>query len=254
MFRALRIFVLVLILIGVAWATWSTKVRSTSWENALRVGVFPIAADGSPATQRYVRTLSADTYRPIAEFMQQEAGRYRLALAAPVEIYLGSEINAVPPLPPSGGNVLQVMLWSLQMRFWAWTNAKLQPKPHVRIFVLYHDPERVTRVAHSLGLQKGLLGVVNAFASEGQAAENNIVIAHELLHTVGATDKYDPRTNQPTYPEGFGDPEREPRFPQDFAELMAGRLAVSETEAEMPRDLAHVLIGPTTAREINWVK
>jgi hypothetical protein len=150
--------------------------------------------------------------------------------------------------------MLQVMLWSLQMRFWAATNAKLEPKPHVRMFVLYHDPERVTRVAHSLGLQKGLIGVVNAFASAGQDGENNVVIAHELLHTVGATDKYDPRTNQPAYPDGFADPDREPRYPQDYAELMAGRLPISEAEAEMPRGLSQMLIGTKTAREINWIK
>ena len=254
MFRLLRIVVLVLILIGVAWATWSAKARTTSWEYPLRVAIFPIDADGSPATQRYVRSLSVETFQPIAEFMRQEAGRYGLLLATPVEMYLGLEIRGAPPSPPFGGNVLQVMLWSLQMRFWASTNTKLEPKPHVRMFVLYHDPERVTRVAHSLGLQKGLIGVVNAFASAGQGAENNVVIAHELLHTVGATDKYDPRTNQPAYPDGFADPDREPRYPQDYAELMAGRLPISEAEAEMPRGLPQMLIGTKTAREINWIK
>jgi hypothetical protein len=254
MFRLLRIFVLVLILIGVAWATWSAKARTTSWEYPLRVAIFPVDADGSPATQRYVRSLSVETFQPIAEFMRQEAGRYGLLLATPVEMYLAPEIRGAPPPPPFGGNMLQVMLWSLQMRFWAATNAKLEPKPHVRMFVLYHDPARVTRVAHSLGLQKGLIGVVNAFASAGQDGENNVVIAHELLHTVGATDKYDPRTNQPAYPDGFADPDREPRYPQDYAELMAGRLPISEAEAEMPRGLSQMLIGTKTAREINWIK
>ena len=254
MFRALRIFVLVLILIGVAWASWSAKQRATSWQYTLRVAVFPIDADGSPSTQRYIRGLSVDTFQPVAEFMHQEAVRYGLSLATPVEMVLGPEIRRLPPPPPFSGNVLQVMFWSLQIRFWAWRNAKLEPSPHIRMFVLYHDPERVTHVAHSLGLQKGLIGVVNAFASEEQAAENNVVFAHELLHTVGATDKYDPRTNQPAYPDGFAEPDREPRYPQEFAELMAGRIPVSESQAEMPRGLQQVLIGTKTAREINWIK
>ena len=74
----------------------------------------------------------------------------------------------LPPPPPFGGNPLQVMLWSLQMRFWAWVHAEFDgPKPHVRMFVLYHDPgSQSQRVSHSLGLQKGLIGVVNAFASD----------------------------------------------------------------------------------------
>ena len=67
---------------------------------------------------------------------------------------------------------------------------------------------RVSRVATRSGLQKGLIGVVNAFASDEQAAQNNVVIAHELLHTVGATDKYDPRTNQPSHPDGYAEPDR----------------------------------------------
>jgi hypothetical protein len=122
------------------------------------------------------------------------------------------------------------------------------------MFVLYHDPGRSERVSHSLGLQKGLIGVVNAFASNAQTAENNVVIAHELLHTVGATDKYDPRTNQPAFPDGYAEPEREPRLPQAYAEIMAGRTPVSESEADMPLSLEHVLIGTKTAREINWLR
>jgi len=81
-----------------------------------------------------------------------------------------------------------------------------------------------------------------------------VIIARELLHTVGATDKYDPRTNQPAYPDGYAEPGRQPRLPQEYAEIMAGRMPVSESEAEMPRGLENVLIGAKTAQEINWPK
>jgi hypothetical protein len=124
------------------------------------------------------------------------------------------------------------------------------------MFVLYHDPERVTSVAHSLGLQKGLIGVVNAFASEGQQAQNNVIIAHELLHTVGVTDKYDTRSggNMPAYLGGFAEPDKDPVLPQDYAEIMAGRIPLSESEAEIPESLDQVLVGTATAREINWLR
>ena len=118
----------------------------------------------------------------------------------------------------------------------------------------YHDPNLTPRVAHSLGLQKGLIGVVNAFAARDMNAENNVIIAHELLHTVGATDKYDPATNQPRFPEGYGDPEQTPLLPQQYAEVMAGRIAVSKTEAVTPHTLGSVLIGSTTAQEIGWTR
>jgi len=254
-FRALRIIILLTILAIVGGGAWLTKLRTTSWERPLRVAIFPINSDGSPATRRYIQALTPDTFKPVADFMQQEAARYHLPLRVPVEMYLAPEVTRLPPPPPMGGNALQVMLWSLQIRFWAWVNAAFDgPKPHVRMFVLYHDPDRGERVSHSLGLQKGLIGVVNAFASNAQAAENNVVIAHELLHTVGATDKYDPRTNQPAYPDGYAEPEREPRLPQAYAEIMAGRTPVSDSEADMPLSLEHVLIGTKTAREINWLR
>ncbi|MEJ2115865.1 MAG: hypothetical protein P8X88_07445, partial [Gammaproteobacteria bacterium] len=52
-------------------------------------------------------------------------------------------------------------------------------KHRVRIFVLYHDGKVHQKLEHSLGIQKGLLGIVHAFASNEQTKQNNIVIAHE---------------------------------------------------------------------------
>jgi hypothetical protein len=86
------------------------------------------------------------------------------------------------------------------------------------------------------------------------AGQNNIVIAHETLHTVGATDKYDLETGAPIYPGGYAEPDAEPRFPQRYAEIMAGQRALSEREREMPAELSHVVVGPATAGEIGWTR
>jgi hypothetical protein len=96
--------------------------------------------------------------------------------------------------------------------------------------------------------------VVNAFASPALAARNNVVISHEFLHTVGATDKYDPATNLPRYPIGFAEPDRQPLYPQRLAEIMGGRIPLSEHRAVMPQSLAKATIGPLTAREIGWLR
>ena len=255
MFRKVRIAILALILLNVAVGAWVTRARTTSWSHPLRVAVFPIAGDSSPATGSYIASLATETFSPVDDFFREEGKRYGLALSRPVEVRLARRIDALPPPPPFGESVVSVLVWSLKMRFWAWRNGDVDgPKPHVRLFVIYHDPKLSTSVPHSLGLQKGLIGVVHVFASNGQAAENKIVIAHELLHTVGATDKYDPATNQPVFPEGYADPEQQPLLPQAYAELMAGRVAVSRTEAEMPRGLEAVLVGAKTATEIGWTR
>jgi hypothetical protein len=120
--------------------------------------------------------------------------------------------------------------------------------------VLYHDPSTLQRVPDSHGLQKGLMGVVHVFADPAMGGSNNVVIAHELLHTVGATDKYDLATGLPLYPDGFADPERDPRYPQEQTEIMAGRRPVSAQDAEIPRSLRQVIVGPATAREIKWTR
>jgi hypothetical protein len=140
------------------------------------------------------------------------------------------------------------------MRYWAYRNADMSgPGPQVRMFLLYFDPALNKKLAHSTGLQKGLIGRVNTYASRDMAKQNNVVIAHEFLHTLGATDKYDPATNQPLFPDGYANPTLYPLLPQQFAEIMAGRTPLSRNEAETPSSLDDALIGSKTAQEINWL-
>jgi len=81
---------------------------------------------------------------------------------------------------------------------------------------------------------------------------NNVIVAHELLHTVGAADKYNLATNLPIYPHGFAEPDREPLYPQLKAELMGARVPRSQTRADIPASLIRVVVGPQTALEIRW--
>ncbi len=255
-FRGLRIIVLLLLLFGVAGDAWLTQLRSTDWDEPLWVSVYPINADGSAATAAYIDSLDDETFAPVAAFLSSEAERYELDIREPMELRLAAQVSERPPEPPANGQRLAVMLWSLEMRYWAWKTMRAYagPPSDIQVFVQYFDPQENDRVAHSLGLQKGLIGVVNAFASSRQAGQNNVVIAHELLHTVGASDKYDLSNTQPIYPHGYADPEQEPLYPQRYAEIMGGRIPVSETEAEMPMSLNRTLIGPETAAEINWLQ
>ena len=139
------------------------------------------------------------------------------------------------------------------MRYWAWRIAAPPgAAPDIKLFVLHHDPAISPAVPHSMGLQKGLFGVVHVFADAGMKGSNDAVIAHELLHTLGATDKYNLRSNQPIHPHGFAEPDREPLYPQSFAELMGGRIPVSPAQSTIPESLQQVIVGPITASEIGW--
>jgi len=145
------------------------------------------------------------------------------------------------------------VVWSLRLRYWAWRVSGHVPEPEdIRVFVLFHDPEITPSVPHSLGLSKGLIGVVYAFAAPTMNGANNVVIAHEMLHTLGATDKYDLADDAPRFPDGYGDPKQVPLYPQAYAELMAGRRMISATKWEQVDDLDQVVIGPASAQEIRW--
>ena len=255
MWRFIRIAILLFILASVAQTAWLARARTAEWKTSLRVVVYPIRGDDSAASTRYVSELrDAAAFDSIEEFFKREGKHYEVAIFTPVEVGIAPSIASPPPRAPHGGGKLEVILWSLKMRYWAWWNDTHKgPKPDVRIFVSYHDPELTSRLPHSTGLQKGLIGVVNAFASADMDGSNNIVIAHELLHTLGATDKYDVATNHPRHPDGYAEPDAQPLHPQRRAEIMAGRIPLSESRAETPRGMDRVVIGPRTAREINWV-
>jgi hypothetical protein len=139
------------------------------------------------------------------------------------------------------------------MRFWAWrVDAPPGPAPDIKLFLLYHDPATSPALPDSLGAQKGLFAVAHLFADTTMDGSNDTVIAHELLHTLGATDKYDLRTALPISPDGYAEPAREPLYPQSLAELMGGRIPVSSTAATTPESLQQVMVGAKTAGEIGW--
>lgn len=253
-FRKIRTLLLLYILFMVAVGTWLNKARTTDWDKSLEVVVYAINADGRAATQEYIDKIENSDFIDIEEFFQREAKKYNLALKKPVDVSFAGELTDKPPRPPRSDSKLSIMLWSLKLRYWAWKNDNYPYPEDIQIFVLYFDPKKIKRVDHSLGLQKGLIGIVNAYASQDMKKENHVIITHELLHTVGAIDKYDPKTIQPIYPIGYADPEQNPLYPQKKAEIMAGRIAIDESEAKQPEKLKQVVLGEATAIEINWLK
>lgn len=251
MFRKLRILILLLVLVTVALGTWRANARLTAWENTVHVAIYPVAADDSPSTTRFISELNAESFDEIGQWLQGQSDKYGRSVLQPVSVRVGPVVSEKPPPPPHHPSAFDAIVWSLKLRWWASQHDHISgPKPQVRLFVLFHDPERNGAVPHSTGLSKGQIGVIHAYASRQQRKQNIVVIAHELLHTFGATDKYDMATLQPLYPQGYAEPEREPRLPQSFAEIMGGRTPIDDQNAEIPAALSDTLIGPETAREI----
>jgi hypothetical protein len=256
MWRTLRITVLLLVLLVVAGQAWLDRFSTTRWQHTVVVGAFPVSADASPATARYLALLDQGKIDEVSGFVKAEARRYEVGVDEPIELKLYPTLTLPPPALESSAGVITRILWSLKLRYYRSRALATvsRSRPQIALFLLYHDPALTQSLPHSAGLQRGLTAVVHLFASRSQEAQNRIVITHELLHTFGATDKYDLATGLPKYPEGFAEPQLAPRYPQQMAEIMAGRMPLSATEARLPDSLQDECVGPLTAREIGWVR
>lgn len=252
-FRLVRILFLLCMLLAVAGMSYWERLAVTQWMRPLEVVIYPVDGDASDAVRGYLDRLDAARFAEIGAFIEKQSERYAGKRMPLSPLRLGREIGETPPTPRSvDRNAMQSLLWSLRLRYYAFRHTPfLDGLGRIKLFVVYHRGEMDVPLQHSLGLQKGLIGVVHVFALEKQEAQNNVVIAHELFHALGASDKYD-AGGMPRYPEGFGEPGNEPVYPQGKAEIMAGRIALSPTRAKIPESLDACVVGYKTAYEINW--
>ena len=123
-----------------------------------------------------------------------------------------------------------------------------------RIYVRLRPPVSAKKAwVEGQSEQGGWVGQVDVELDERMVDVALAVIAHETLHTLGATDKYgaDGRT---LVPQGLADPAQRPLYPQRRADVMArGRLVAEGAEALIDT-LDEVGVGPATALELGWTR
>ncbi len=252
MSKNLRYLILLLILLFVAVNEALKRIHSTSWEAPLWVRIYAVNGDGRSATDKYIDSLDSRDFKAIENFVNREALRHGVPIEA-IEIEYNGRLRSPPPQPPSGHSVLENIWWSLSFRYWAmrrgWSSDSDQGD--IELFISYFDIASARSLRHSVGLQGGMIGIINAFADASYRGSNQVVITHELMHTLGASDKYD-AANMPLHPQGYAEPDRKPRYPQRKAEVMGGRIPLSAQRANMPQSLREVVVGRYTAAEINW--
>ena len=254
MFRRLRIAVLLYILVFVAVAQFLT--RAGAHHGTRRCGS---ASTRSMATIAALpAAISTASRRPSSATWKHFSLRRRTVTAVSLDQpfrlrIVGQYADGLPTLASDAG-ALGTLWWSLRMR---WVATRLQwrsatPAGDILVFAVFHEPAAELALDRSTALRKGMIAVANLFADDKARGSNNMVLAHELLHTLGATDKYVPGTNAPRFPDGYATPDAKPLLPQTKAELMAGRIPLDAQHAEIPSTLRQVVIGPATAREIGW--
>jgi hypothetical protein len=254
LFKIIRILILLTIFVFAAFYAKNQKLKSRSWTEPLSVVIYRINGDNnSPAVNEYINELDNSVFEPVDRFLQQQSEKYKLITKQPTQIHMGEVLTSLPPEAPlPGEGYAAIVWWGLKFRYWTYKNTPNSDMRRIDVFVLYHEVKEGRMLHHSIGLDKGLAAVIHAFASIDKDQQNNVVIAHELLHTVGATDKY-AADNSALFPIGYADPNQTPLYPQTKAEIMVGRIPLSETAMRMAANLDECVIGEQTAIEINWL-
>jgi hypothetical protein len=251
----LRLALLVAVLLFVALGAWLDRARSRDWNDTLRVTVYPISASTDTGVRAYTAALQAGDFADVESFFVDEASGHGVTLEQPVRIRVSHVAKELPPALPDRPGPLTIALWSLRLRYFAARTAWNDPlpAPDIQVFALYAPlgPGSVA-MPDSVGLSKGLIALTHLYGDDAAAGSNQVVLVHEVLHTLGATDKYDFATGQPLAPAGLGEPERQPLYPQVLGEIMAGRIATSAHRAVIANGLDQMLVGPATALEIGW--
>jgi len=236
------------------WTTVNLQRNVTrDWQGTIDIKIVPIVADQNIKTQEFVGGLRERDFNAVSEYLVAQAKRYQRDLTHSLNITLDDPVEAVPPLTPSSSEGrLAIMLWSLKLRWWAWRH---RPDDYhslqTRLYVLYQTPKHNQALPHSTGLQNGLIGLIHARAKPQLRRHNNVVLVHELLHILGAADKYDLNNGRPIYPHGYAQPRQ--RYPQRYAEVMARAIPISDTDYEVAQRLSQTLVGKKTAAEIGWI-
>jgi len=254
---ATRVGALLLVLATVAawaYARVRTRAERTDWTRPVAVLVYVLGA-ASPedvrglglALDRLERRLGADAAAFGLGGDGPGAGPLQFDVAGPVAVHV------LPPVDPPGDAVARVThalaLWRAE-RAVRDATPDMDPRSYdVRIY-LVAAREGGRGFAEGIGAAGGEVGVVRATIAD-DALLAATAVAHEALHALGATDKYD-REGHALVPAGLYAPGLDPPFPQPRAEIMVGELPLGPGLGRLPASAEELGVGPETAREIGW--
>lgn len=252
MWKNIRVAILLVVLLVVAVNAY--RDQNQDWNQPIHILLHPINADGLATTQHYIQQLQQDNFIEVKQYLEKNSQQYR-GQSSYFMVQMGRELQQTPPKMSEQPSILNNILWSLKFRFYAWKqHQSVDGSPSLTLYLNFYDPKQSRELKHSTALERGRIGSVNLFASPKQAAQNNVVLVHELLHGFGATDKYHLSNGEPIFPIGYAQANQQPLYPQTEAEIMGGRIPLSEHKSKMPSGLNETVIRILTAREVGWVK
>lgn len=244
--------VLVVVIAYAAHDVASRRARK-SWDHTLSIAIVVLKTQG-------VDDASIDALRDrapaLAERMTSELRRYKPGAPAPFAFTVLGPVDLATPAPTATGDgVLALAAHAWELR--AWTR-EVDGRAHVasgafdsRIYVTAEMPRSKKHMIEGSSEQGGRVGVVTVDLDASTVDFSLAVIAHELFHTLDATDKYDEQ-GRTMIPSGLAEPDLQPQIPQRFVEVMTRGKPIAPNDEQVLDTLDELAVGPATAREIEW--
>ncbi len=259
-FFYVRVTVLSAILLGVlayAWLDHERRHSRTLWQEPLTVGMVVLDFGKGGVDEAVLASLAARA-SALGERLSREFARYRDADQPMIRVlpYGPVHVKRRPP-EPQGEGLWAALRYSYEL--WRYTSqvddAADVPSRGLdsRIYVVAEpvdDAER--KQVEGYSQDGGRIGIARVQLDDSTIDLGLFVVAHELMHTLGASDRYD-EFGRTLIPEGLGNPEQRPLYPQQTADVMA-RNRVLEPGTEIPPEtLEELSVAPQTAAEIGWL-
>lgn len=252
--RNVRVAVLLMVLVAVALYGWQRTRRRAlrnSWNGPLPVAVV-LVAPKSPSPE-----VVAAWTRGLSRLETWMQGEYTRANGSPGVTMLPFTllgpvtVDQPLPLPQPDAEVAERTRSALAFESAASAIDEQASVPKGAVVIdVWLEPAGGSSFVEGLGEAGGVRGLVHGNLDDTQIDLELIAVAHELLHCLGASDKYG--ADGHALPNGLAEPSRAPLYPQRFAELMAVERATSAHDGLLPNSLDEVRVGPVTAREIGW--
>lgn len=271
-FRRLRQGTLLITLLAVSiWGflNWRAETFTFAWEKPVDVLVVPLIDPASPLDENYnayfLHDFLSSTAAPGANlagavrWFQDEFRRHADRSFPVLDLTLRSpaRVQEPPPLlPEDSASFLE--RWRGTSAFLGYFESLdesldlLTSAHEVTIFLYFYSSERRSTFAehHPVATRRKRWGIVFVPLDSQGYGFYAALLAHEICHTFGASDKYDGLVS--AFPQGFAEPERVPLYPQEKAEIMALGIPVAPGREARVEGLTDCVVGTKTAEEMGW--
>ncbi len=259
-FKRLRVLVLLSVLLATGVYCVDLQLRRearTQWRRPLHVAVVLLSSRTlAPEDVQAFRERAAD----VSELLGRERRRFLPDAERPFYFHVFGPVPVTQPLPPPPAGEPDVLdrlsyAWELRGALADVNDAagvdggRFDARMYV--YAVPAASARGARFVEGVAEAGGEVGMVDVVLDKSMIDAGWIAVAHETLHTVGATDKYDDAGHART-PEGLAEPDLNPLYPQRFAEIMTGEVPLSMGKGLLVDRLDRVRVGDVTAREIGW--